>query len=64
MPAVYCGSCQMRQPLVVKPHCASCGKLLSEKPRYDKQPTEADRALFQDWLFKHEMAQSGVTPIH
>lgn len=62
MPAVYCASCNVRQPLVVKPRCASCGKLLTEKPRYEK-PTDQDIAAYQNWLFQQEMAQSGVTPV-
>ena len=62
MPAIYCQFCNERQPLAVKPHCQSCGKKLGEEPRF-KKPTPQNIADYQAWLFKHEMAQSGVKPL-
>jgi hypothetical protein len=51
MPHPICKHCNMIQPLVVRAHCASCGKLLSEPV---KLPTMKDRELYEKWLIQRE----------
>ena len=51
MPHPTCKHCNMRQPLVVRDRCASCGKLLSEPVR---KPTQQDRDLFDQYLAKQQ----------